>query len=417
MRLLLGVLLLAGCRTPPYDASRCGDGVTQPPEQCDDGNRDDGDDCLTDCVKARCGDGVVERFVELCDDGNDVDTDACRNDCSPQTCGDGIIQPPEVCDDGNKDDSDACLHTCLPAFCGDGFVEAGVEQCDDGNSDNGDACVACQPARCGDGFVEAGVEQCDDGNQVDDDYCSNDCKTPVCGDGKREGGEQCDLGNQNKNTPAFLVSQPSGTNIATNPLVHMQPAADFYDYFSASSHTGFEEVGESRLYLYANAVDGRLSLILTHGIDFDATGQVQPMSAVNMDVAGLPTGVTVDLSDDPGEFTSTGPSTAAGRWTFNRNSDGGVLGGLPFPGAWIVTVTPDFIAGLTTWGWVRDDLARIPLDLTETVTIQAFDESSLCRPDCTIPRCGDGILDGGEVCDDGNNVGGDGCAADCHSLE
>lgn len=29
------------------------------------------------------------------------------------------------------------------------------------------------------------------------------------------------------------------------------------------------------------------------------------------------------------------------------------------------------------------------------------------------PDCGDGILDPGEVCDDGNNVGGDGCEADC----
>ena len=32
--------------------------------------------------------------------------------------------------------------------------------------------------------------------------------------------------------------------------------------------------------------------------------------------------------------------------------------------------------------------------MTEPVTIQAFDESSGCRANCTIPRCGDGILDG-----------------------
>jgi uncharacterized protein (TIGR03382 family) len=31
--------------------------------------------------------------------------------------------------------------------------------------------------------------------------------------------------------------------------------------------------------------------------------------------------------------------------------------------------------------------------------------------------CGDGILDGAEVCDDGNAVGGDGCAADCRQME
>jgi cysteine-rich repeat protein len=36
-----------------------------------------------------------------------------------------------------------------------------------------------------------------------------------------------------------------------------------------------------------------------------------------------------------------------------------------------------------------------------------------CRPDCTLGRCGDGVLDVTEFCDDGNNVPGDGCRADC----
>jgi cysteine-rich repeat protein len=32
-----------------------------------------------------------------------------------------------------------------------------------------------------------------------------------------------------------------------------------------------------------------------------------------------------------------------------------------------------------------------------------------------LPACGDGVMDSGEVCDDGNAVDGDGCAADCSS--
>ena len=136
-----------------------------------------------------------------------------------------------------------------------------------------------------------------------------------------------------------------------------------------------------------------------------------------MDISGLPAGFAIDLSDDtPGEFFGTSASTAAGRWVFNRNSDGGVLGGLPFPGTWLITVVARFREGISTWGWVRDDLMRIPLVMTEPITIQAFDQSKGCRKSCTIPRCGDGILDGGEVCDDGNTVTGDGCAADCKSL-
>jgi len=36
-----------------------------------------------------------------------------------------------------------------------------------------------------------------------------------------------------------------------------------------------------------------------------------------------------------------------------------------------------------------------------------------CRPDCHVARCGDGIRDPHEACDDGNVDPGDGCRADC----
>ncbi len=39
-----------------------------------------------------------------------------------------------------------------------------------------------------------------------------------------------------------------------------------------------------------------------------------------------------------------------------------------------------------------------------------------CPADCMEP-CGDGVLDPGEACDDGNNLDGDGCSADCKSLD
>ncbi|MBK7402359.1 MAG: DUF4215 domain-containing protein [Myxococcales bacterium] len=363
-----------------------------------------------------CGNGIVEPG-ELCDDGNSDDVDRCTNRCGPTSCGDGVVQTGEQCDDGNTDDTDGCLSSCAKASCGDGKVQAGVEECDDGNGLSTDACVACRKARCGDGFVQAGVEPCDDGNANDDDECGNACKLPVCGDGKKQGKEECDLGADNGDKPAFLVTQPSGTSIGTNPIYRNKSATLFYDYRSASSHTGLEQVGESRIYLYVDTTTGRLSLVLTHGIDFDSSGLTQPKAQVDFDVAGIPPGFTIDVRDDtPGEFFATSASTASGRWSFDRNSDGGVLGGLPFPGVWKVTVTPKFLTGLTTWGFVRDDLARIPLVMKETITIEAFDQSSRCRKTCTIPRCGDKILDGGEVCDDGNNVSGDGCAADCKST-
>jgi cysteine-rich repeat protein len=131
--------------------------VLQGLEQCDDGNKDDADDCLNTCLLARCGDGVVHP------------------------------QRGEECDDGNDEDGDACVGACADAACGDGFLQIGVELCDDGNKDFLDACVgACVPAACGDGYLQVGVEQCDDGNLVAEDNCSPTCKHEDCGDGIKQ---------------------------------------------------------------------------------------------------------------------------------------------------------------------------------------------------------------------------------------
>jgi cysteine-rich repeat protein len=54
------------------------------------------------------------------------------------TCGDGTTQPGEECDDANASNTDSCLNTCMTAHCGDGHVRAGVEECDDGNASNKD---------------------------------------------------------------------------------------------------------------------------------------------------------------------------------------------------------------------------------------------------------------------------------------
>jgi cysteine-rich repeat protein len=40
-----------------------------------------------------------------------------------------------------------------------------------------------------------------------------------------------------------------------------------------------------------------------------------------------------------------------------------------------------------------------------------------CRTTCTLPGCGDGVVDDGEDCDDGNATSGDGCRADCGKVE
>ena len=158
----------------------CGNGVTDPGEECDDANAVDEDFCSNTCLLPACGDGVVAGG-EACDDGNMVDDDACTNACALPGCGDGIMQMNEECDDGNMVDDDGCSNACALPVCGDG-IPAGDEECDDGNMTNTDGCTnACLLPVCGDGYVQMG-EECDDGNMVDNDMCGNDCMTNVsCG--------------------------------------------------------------------------------------------------------------------------------------------------------------------------------------------------------------------------------------------
>jgi cysteine-rich repeat protein len=212
--------------TPPNE--KCGNGMKDDGEECDDGNRNPQDDCTTYCTNAECGDGVVQRSgknKEACDDGNDNDNDSCSNmceaprcgndkvetgeacdggdecttDCRLKSCGDGEKQAGEECDDGNARDNDDCTNDCLNPECGDGIVQDD-EECDQGsnNSDLGACTSDCKEPTCGDGLIWAGQEACDpaaDGALAD--KCTDECRLETCGDGVRQDPELCDDGNKN----------------------------------------------------------------------------------------------------------------------------------------------------------------------------------------------------------------------------
>ena len=235
------------------DPTKCGNGVHDDGESCDDGNQVGGDGCTPLCQvesgwicpqvgactrNVVCGDGMVTAPFEACDDGNTVSGDGCSGDCK-------MVEPGWQCRVPGK--------PCVP-LCGDGVI-TGDEQCDDGNTMNGDGCSstcqrepgatcpgtvtapkagACTVAQCGNGIQEAG-ESCDCGTDPtkipsgctgpnglfngDGTGCSKTCtKEPTCrtssgtcsaggagtttacstscGNGNVEAGEQCDDGNQ-----------------------------------------------------------------------------------------------------------------------------------------------------------------------------------------------------------------------------
>ena len=345
--------------------------------------------------------------------------DGCSADCSrvDNVCGDGIAECGEECDDGNDSNFDECLNDCRLARCGDGYLHWGVEACDDGNNASCDGCSAdCSRVDdvCGDGIVECG-EECDDGNQTSGDGCSSDCRLegPLCGNGVLDPGEECDLGPANETRYGLAVWQPGGVYLEAAPVARWTDSRSFYAYVSASAHTGYEAVGRSLVFLYRDMTSGVLSLVIVHGIDRDTTGQVQNTAELEMHLSGLPPGTTLGLSDDRNEFVQTSPTEYHGDWWFRYNTDGGLVDGLTYPGTWLVTIEPFWQYGLDEWVWVDDHNLVHELDMSQPLYIEASVLPVSCRQDCTIPKCGDGILDPGEECDDGNVSNGDGCDASC----
>lgn len=178
----------------PEPATVCGDWIVRPGEQCDDGNRTDGDGCDGNCSLSTCGNGV-RTAPEQCDDGNLADGDGCDGNCTPSACGNSIVAGAEECDDGNEVDGDSCDRGCVTTRCGNGVVTVG-EECDDANDRSGDGCDRnCARSSCGNGALQAG-EQCDDGNLIDGDGCDTGCTATACGNGVVSAGETCDDGNR-----------------------------------------------------------------------------------------------------------------------------------------------------------------------------------------------------------------------------
>lgn len=237
----------------------------------------------------------------------------------------------------------------------------------------------------------------------------------ICGNGVLEKGEDCDAGAANADVYA-LALRVNGADIPLTPLERTQTGIQFFARSSGSSHTGFEALGAARLMLERDTNSGVLSLVIVAGIDKNGTGLSQPQANVTMKLSGVPQTASVVLSDEGGEFAATSPGIVMGDWSFKNNSDGGVLSGLGLPGTWTITIAPTFSSGITSFAFVDGDGSLITLPMNASIQLVAKVLPASCRTDCSVPVCGDGVLDAGEACDDGNASDGDGCAADCASL-
>jgi cysteine-rich repeat protein len=144
--------------TNPLDNDSDNDGITDGSEVSDDTDPNDPND--PDASTARCGNGVVEG-AEECDDGNANNNDGCLANCRDAEC----IPGQGGCTDANSCTTDTCeegrcVSTNNTASCNDGLA-----------CTTGDVCAAGVCAgrdACGDGkSCDAETGQCKDGNTAD----------------------------------------------------------------------------------------------------------------------------------------------------------------------------------------------------------------------------------------------------------
>lgn len=133
----------------------CGPGFKGDGYTCDDA--DECVEGTHDCASEQACINEVGGYRCACPEGFVGNGRFCRARDAQPRCGDGVLDGGEACDDGNRESKDGCSPACqleatcrgghCDVACGDGVV-ADAEACDDGNLDDGDGCSAsCEVER------------------------------------------------------------------------------------------------------------------------------------------------------------------------------------------------------------------------------------------------------------------------------
>jgi len=172
----------------------------------------------------------------------------------------------------------------------------------------------------------------------------------------------------------FTLTQ-DGVTVPIEVSSGTSTAVDFYQYYGASSHMGFESAFQSNMVVYRRTTTGELALIFTHNIDRDSSGQSTGNGGVTLDLGGVPGGAFVDLSDDPShcwDFPRCQEFSLAyaneGNWRYTDNTDGGVLSGLPIATPWCISVSPVTWLNINSWVYYSNGV-DVNLNMSSTADL------------------------------------------------
>lgn len=296
------------------------------------------------------------------------------------TCGDGVVAGLEGCDDGNTRDGDGCSAACVDEACGDLRVNDTRETCEDGNAVDGDGCDNnCTVTACGNGVV-TGVEVCDDGNPVDGDGCDRNCTVSACGNGIVAGAEVCDDGNLTSGDGCDGNCTPTGCG------------------------NGIVTMGEDCEPPGVGACDASCQLLCSlpaDCADTDPCTTNERCTATGCEVDPTPT-------DDGNPCTMDGCGAGG---VFHMELDDGSACALGGPERALCVAGTCVVAGCGD-GFVDTAAPGGPEQCDDGNRI----DDDGCTNACTLPRCGDGVVQSGEACDDGNTDDGDACTTACEAA-
>ena len=308
-------------------------------------------------------------------------------------CGNGIHETGEECDDGNNDDGDNCSSICLTesAICGDNVCEIKFESTTSCKQDCGLVCPT------------NGLVSWWRGENEKDSFSSH--HGTLGGDaslvsGKVDGafhfdgeGDYFTLGQK----PGTIFSDPTGESLSASFWMKTNaaegPGGALYILDSGAG-------AAARRGFYCNTQKGALNCIIKHA---------EKIYEVNTGNTAVPLNVwkfvtfTFDNSKEELKLYVDGVSVASGAKS--------ALSSLYQP-------VPASVIGATSlqtlsFNGVLDEIAVWSRVLTSAEVKAIFDTSNIGM--CAVPGavCGDGFMETGEECDDGNLIGTDACTSEC----